>query len=311
MVENAAGLIVAAGDEREREMIMPLTKIGSISVIKRIVLTFQQANISLILVVTGYQALEVERDLAGYGVIFLRNENYESTDKFQSVKMGLEYLQGKCKKVVYTPVNVPMYTAETVRKMLSMEQKIVIPSYRDKVGHPIVLDMELAPEILSYQGEGGLNDAIRGLRLKKDYLETEDPGIAISPERIEKLDSLLETHNQNLIHPFLRISIEKESLFFDARASLLLTLINETHSVKGACRYMAISNGKAWTILNDLEKNLGYAVVERKQGGKQGGKTYLTEEGKLFLEKYRKFEEQVKQYARKSFFEIFDEYKGQ
>ena len=147
--------------------------------------------------------------------------------------------------------------------------------------------------------------------MKKDYLETEDPGIAISPERIEKLDSLLETHNQNLIHPFLRISIEKESLFFDARASLLLTLINETHSVKGACRYMAISNGKAWTILNDLEKNLGYAVVERKQGGKQGGKTYLTEEGKLFLEKYRKFEEQVKQYARKSFFEIFDEYKGQ
>ena len=139
MVENAAGLIVAAGDEREKEMIMPLTNIGSISVIKRIVLTFQQANISLILVVTGYQALEVERDLAGYGVIFLRNENYESTDKFQSVKMGLEYLQGKCKKVVYTPVNVPMYTAETVRKMLSMEQKIVIPSYRGKVGHPIVL----------------------------------------------------------------------------------------------------------------------------------------------------------------------------
>ena len=106
MVENAAGLIVAAGDEREREMIMPLTKIGSMSLIKRIVLTFQQANISLILVVTGYQALEVERDLAGYGVIFLRNENYESTDKFQSVKMGLEYLQEKCKKVVYTPVNV-------------------------------------------------------------------------------------------------------------------------------------------------------------------------------------------------------------
>ena len=208
-------------------------------------------------------------------------------------------------------MNVPMYTAETVRKMLAVEQKILIPSYRGKVGHPIVLDMELAPEILSYQGEGGLNDAIRELQLKKDYLETEDPGIAISPERIEKLDSLLEVHNQNLIHPFLRISIEKESLFFDARASLLLTLINETHSVKGACRYMAISNGKAWMILNNLEKSLGYAVVERKQGGKQGGKTYLTEEGQIFLEKYRNFEEQVKQYARKSFFEIFDEYKGQ
>lgn len=46
---------------------------------------------------------------------------------------------------------------------------------------------------------------------------------------------------------------------------------------------MAISNGKAWTILNDLEKNLGYAVVERKQGGKQGGKTYLTEEGENYF----------------------------
>ena len=41
---------------------------------------------------------------------------------------------------------------------------------------------------------------------------------------------------------------------------------------------MALSPGKAWDMINELEDKLGYTVVKRRRGGRNGGKTFLTEE---------------------------------
>ena len=50
----------------------------TISVAQRIIATFQQAGVGKIVMVTGYNAVTLERHLAGNGVIFLRNEDYET-----------------------------------------------------------------------------------------------------------------------------------------------------------------------------------------------------------------------------------------
>ena len=68
---------------------------------------------------------------------------------------------------------------------------------------------------------------------------------------------------------------------------------------------MALSYSKAWNMLNQLEQELDYAVVERKHGGINGGKTYLTKEGIEFLEKYQQFEQNVHQYAKNEFDRLF------
>lgn len=44
---------------------------------------------------------------------------------------------------------------------------------------------------------------------------------------------------------------------------------------------------------------VGYAVVERKHGDNNGGKTVLTKKGIEFLEKYQQFEQNIRQYAKK------------
>ncbi len=122
---------------------------------------------------------------------------------------------------------------------------------------------------------------------------------------MDRLDALLKEHNEHILHPFLRISIEKESMFFNSRTKLLLMLIKETHSVRNACRHIALSNSKAWSMLNKLEEELGYAVVERIHGGSKGGNTYLTKEGLEFLEKYLEFEQNVRKYAEDEFKRLF------
>ena len=54
-----------------------------------------------------------------------------------------------------------------------------------------------------------------------------------------------------------------------------------------------------------LEEALEYPVVERRQGGKRGGSTKLTEEGLAYLEKYCLLEKKVQEYADREFWKIF------
>lgn len=308
-MENTGGVIVAAGNTNKSGRVSPLLQIGSISIIKRIVLTFQQADISPIVVITGFQSLEIEQHLADYGVVFLKNDEFESSDKLRSAKIGLDFLKDKCNKVIFTPVTIPMYTSNTLRGLIETDKKLVVPSYQGRAGHPLLLDCSLIPTILEYEGNEGMRGAIKELSTKKDYLEVNDKGIILEAEEIERVDELLHLHNENLLHPFVRISIEKEFAFFNSRAKLLLILIEETHSVKGACKHMALSCGKAWNMINEMEEALGYRVVERRHGGSRGGKTSLSEKGKQFLAKYEKYEEDVKQYAVSHFYNIFEEFK--
>lgn len=302
---TTGGIIVAAGKTIGRHESYPLLKIGSISVIKRIVLTFQQVGISPIVVITGYEAEEIERDLADYGVIFLRNKEYEKSQMMDSAKIGLEFLQNKCDQVIFNPVNIPMFTPETIQKMMECGAQVISPSYHGKSGHPLLIDGALIPTILSYDGDQGMRGAIQSSGANRQWLDIDDEGILHDTDDIERLDQLLKKHNQHILHPFLKISIEKESLFFNSKTKLLLILIQETHSVRSACRHIALSYSKAWNMLNQLEEELGYAVVERQHGGSYGGKTNLTPKGVEFLTKFQQFEQNVRQYAKDEFGRLF------
>ena len=123
-------LIVAAGMSSRMGDFKPMLSIGSISVAQRIVATLNQSGVSKIVMVTGYNATVLERHLAGNGIIFLRNENYETTQMFDSVKIGLRYLQGKCDRILFTPVDVPLFTARTVRAILDSGAELACPCAR-------------------------------------------------------------------------------------------------------------------------------------------------------------------------------------
>lgn len=301
-------IIVAAGMVRQERDVSPLREIGSISVIRRMVLTFQQAGVAPIVVITGYQSLEIEQHLADYGVIFLKNEAYEHSDKFSSACIGLKFIQDKCSQVFFTSVSIPMYTAHTLRCMADMKRQIVVPSYEGRIGHPLLFQAALIPRLLQYTGSDGMRGAIQSLHKRRAYLNVEDAGILLEAQELPQHPGLIDAHTRHLLHPFVRVSIEREKLFFNTRARMLLLLIQEMHSVKGACIHMALSLGKAWDMINDMEAELGCRIVERKHGGNQGGRTELTTEGAQFLQDYQRYELEVQKYAKKQFDVIFRKY---
>ncbi len=300
-----AGVISAARKLIRSKQTDSLLQIGSISAIKRIVLTFQVAGIDPVVVITGYDSDVIERELSDHGVIFLHKDNYEQCQLFQLAKLGMEYLQGKCDRLMFTPVDIPLFSPDTLRKMIACEESAVSPSYQQEIGHPTLISADIIPMLLNYQGEGGMPGALEEYKIVRRILEVEDEGIIEDTDQLEYKSDLIRKHNSDIFHPFLRLSLEQENLFFDAKTKLLLTLIQETNSVKSACKAMALSYSKAWNMLNALEEAVQYKVITRQQGGSRGGKTELTAKGACLLQSYELLEKRVKEYTREEFRKIF------
>ena len=192
---RTGAVIVAAGMSSRMGDFKPLLNIGSISIAQRVVETLQQAGAERIVAVTGYQAAALERHLANQGIVFLRNEQYETTQMFDSAKIGLSYLKDKCDRILFTPVDIPLFTAATVQALLKSDEKLACPVCQDTPGHPILLSSDLVEKILEDSGEGGLQGAIERLGTPMVQIPVSDPGILHDADTPSDYQSLLDYHN--------------------------------------------------------------------------------------------------------------------
>ena len=301
-----AALIVAAGMSSRMGDFKPMLNIGSISIAQRVVATFQQAGVEKIVMITGYNATLLERHLAGNGIVFLRNEEFRTTQMFDSVCIGLRYLKGKCDRVLFTPVDIPLFTAATVRALLETDAPLACPAVDGETGHPTLIAASLFGRILSDSGSDGLRGALERCGAGMTLLPVEDRGILHDADTPEDYKALLKFHNEQLVRPVLSVSLAREKVFFDSRAAMLLQLIDETQSVRSACQRMQVSYSSGWNVIRTLESQLSRTLIRRSQGGKGGGKSSLTEDGKLLLERYEAFSEALRDQAGVLFDDYFE-----
>ena len=294
---KTAGLIIAS--QQKAHGIQPLMKVGSLSVIRRMVLTYQMAGIQMIVIVTGHEAKAVEKELAGDGTILLTDPNYQEDEMLDAVKIGVDFLKDKCQSVLISPSQMPSLMPETIVNMLESEGQIIVPSYQQRQGHPVLLSQNYFGELLDYRGESGLKSFLTERRHLTRWVNVSDTGILYATE--EMLLRKVNAGQVQSIHPAVKIALEHDKPFFDSRAKLLLMLIVETHSVKAACSMIGMSYSKAWNILNALERELGYTVVQRRHGGSGGGKTFFTQNGLDFLNRYDQFESNIREFVRQEF----------
>lgn len=108
----------------------------------------------------------------------------------------------------------------------------------------------------------------------------------------------------------VRIRVGKEELSFGMGVVQLMDGIETYGSLSAAYKKINMSSSKAWRILKKAEEDLGFALVESRTGGLDGGKTILTQQGKLFLESYRSMSNDVKKFAEVAFEKYFSYYDG-
>jgi len=282
-----AALIIAAGRTEKRDSFEPQKDVGTIPAIQRIVKVFQRAGVERIVLVCNEDDDATEKNAARMSVVFLRN--HRDAEMLDNVKKGLLYLQDKCSAALITHVDIPLFSVETVRALSLSEKPVSIPSFEGTAGHPIMIRSAYFPAIVSYEGGGGLAGAVDASGLERCFVEVDDKGILTNVHYEDNYQTLLAGHSLASLYPDVRIRLAKEKPFYGAGPHQLLTLIDETGSLSEACRQMGISYNKGRSIVALIEQQLGFAAIEGKAGGRAGGYSALTNEGRELMHSYIRF----------------------
>ena len=83
--------------------------------------------------------------------------------------------------------------------------------------------------------------------------------------------------------------------------------IEETGSLRGAAVSMGMAYTKALKLIGNAEKALGFKLTERATGGKDGGGSRITPEGKEWLTRYETYRDACKAANAKLYLEFFPE----
>jgi len=93
----------------------------------------------------------------------------------------------------------------------------------------------------------------------------------------------------NKIKPKFKVWVTFGDLKFGDGRAQLLEMIDEHGSLRKAAETFEMSYRNAWGYLRELERAAGFKFVERVAGGGPQSGMRLTDKGRLFLARYRKF----------------------
>ena len=95
--------------------------------------------------------------------------------------------------------------------------------------------------------------------------------------------------------------------FFGEGPARLLHGIEETGSLRAAAMSMNMAYTKALKLIKNAENAMGVPLILRSTGGKDGGGSCLTPEGKELLQRYEAYRDACKLSNSRLYLEFFPE----
>ena len=156
-----AAIVLAAGRSRRMAPHNKLLLPGQNGkpMIARVVDNVLSSAARPVLVVTGHQAEEVERALAGRPVRFVHAPDY-AQGLSASLKAGIAAVPAECAGAIVCLGDMPLITGRMIDRLLAAYDSeegrtIVLPNFHGKQGNPMLWDRRYFPEILEITGDTG------------------------------------------------------------------------------------------------------------------------------------------------------------
>ena len=178
--EPVGSVILAAGlSTRMGRFKLTLPWDGT-TVIGRVVQVLVEAGLQDIVVVTGHRADDVAKALTGMAVREAYNSRYETDEMLGSIQIGLAALRGDALAALVCLGDQPQVGVATVRAILAAGreegwQRLVVPSYGFRAGHPILLPRGIWPKVLA--ATGTLRDVLKAQREQIRYVSVGTPTV--------------------------------------------------------------------------------------------------------------------------------------
>lgn len=107
----------------------------------------------------------------------------------------------------------------------------------------------------------------------------------------------------------MKIFLSGDRDFFGPGMYRLLSYVEETGSLKAAVLKMEMSYTKGWKMIRKAEEEAGFPFLSSSNGGKHGGGSAVTEEGRKFMEEYQAMTEEIEASSRRIFEKYFGDHK--
>jgi molybdenum cofactor cytidylyltransferase len=163
-----AAIILAAGQSQRMGAFKPLLPFGDKTVIETCVENLRGGGVENVIVVLGQgpYAAELKDQLKDWHVAFAINPD-SASEMSASIACGVRQLPFQTTAVLITPVDHPAVPSEVVALLIAEWKKgarLLVPTWNDRGGHPVLVDLRFRDELLSLdpaRGLKGLFDAQR------------------------------------------------------------------------------------------------------------------------------------------------------
>ncbi len=196
-MDDIWSIILAAGESKRMEVPKMLLPFGNMTIIEKVIDNVRKSGINNIIVVLGADRNKILNTVELEHVIHCFNDNYKK-GMLSSVQCGFKLLPIDFKAVMIFPGDMPLISPEIVKKILNSyyqtRKGLVVPVYRGKRGHPLLIDNKYKYEIDKIDPEEGLR-SLAG-KFLNDLLEvdTDEKGII---HDIDTRDDYLNAIKQN------------------------------------------------------------------------------------------------------------------
>lgn len=89
----------------------------------------------------------------------------------------------------------------------------------------------------------------------------------------------------------------------------ILKTIEETGSLTAACNKLGITYRRTWNDLREIERLLGFPLLDSTRGGAEGGSMKLTPQGRKLIAAFDHFHQKVDDLMKENFKEMIQELK--
>jgi molybdenum cofactor cytidylyltransferase len=173
-------IILAAGESKRMKVPKMLLTFHGKTMIEKVVENVAGSEVFRTLVVVGSFREEVSGAISSTGVSICYNENYRN-GMLSSVKFGFKNLPALYGAVIVFPGDQPFIEPDVINSLIKAYRAtgkgIIIPVYRKKRGHPILISSKYRDAVDSLDENEGLRSL--SLMFKEDVFEvkTSSPGI--------------------------------------------------------------------------------------------------------------------------------------
>ena len=149
------------------------------------------ARLAPVIVVLGHHAQDIRISLKDSEVKQLINFDFD-LGMLSSLQAGLTDLPADAPGCIFTLVDHPSLRPETLQTVIEAfdGDRIVIPRYRGRRGHPVALPPAVILELLALEATASPKDVIRRYRNQTIFLDLDDPAIVEDIDRPEDLSKL-------------------------------------------------------------------------------------------------------------------------